>query len=85
LSFFALLEASYSHEESSSSLAETFFLPFFVLSFVNSTLSLSICFMSSSTVGVAQVSVIDAFSSSPSGGGGVIPYPLVLDIFSSSD
>jgi hypothetical protein len=79
------LEAPYSHEEPSSSLAETFFLPFFVFSFVNLALSLSIYFMSISTVGVAEVSAIDAFSSSPSGGGGVIPCPPVLDIFTSSD
>jgi uncharacterized membrane protein len=79
------LEASSSHEESSSSLVETFFLSFFVLSFVNSALSLPIYFMSSSTVGVAKVSAIDAFSSSLSGGGGVIPYPPILDIFSLSN
>jgi hypothetical protein len=41
--------------------------------------------MSSSTVGVVEISVIDAFSSSPSDGGGVISCPLVLDMFSSSD
>jgi hypothetical protein len=65
--------------------AEAFFLSFFVLSFVNLALSFSICFMSSSTVGAVEVSAIDTFSSSPSGGGGVIPYPLVLGIFSLSD
>jgi hypothetical protein len=41
--------------------------------------------MSSSTVGVVEDFAIDAFSSSPSGGGGVIHYPLVLDIFSPSN
>jgi hypothetical protein len=41
--------------------------------------------MSTSTIGVVEVSAIDAFSSSPSGGDGVIPYPLVLDIFSPSN
>jgi hypothetical protein len=41
--------------------------------------------MSSSTVGVVEVSAIDAFSSSLSSGGGVIPCHPVLDIFSPSD
>jgi hypothetical protein len=41
--------------------------------------------MSSYIVGVVEVSTIDASSSSPSGGGGVIPFSPVLDIFSSSD
>jgi hypothetical protein len=41
--------------------------------------------MSSSTVGVVEVFAIDVFSSSPSGGDGVIPYPPILDIFSPSD
>jgi hypothetical protein len=57
----------------------------FFLSFVNSALSFSSFFMSSSTVGVVEVSVIDAFSSSPNSGGGVIPYPPVLSIFSLSN
>jgi hypothetical protein len=61
------------------------------LDFVNSALSFSSFFMSSSIVAVVEVSTIEAFSSairfpsSPSGGSGVLPYPLVFDIFSPSD
>jgi hypothetical protein len=86
LSLFALLEASSSYEQSSSSLAKPFFLPFlsFALSMLNSEFSFSIFLMSSSTVGVVEVFAIEAFSStrrvpsSPSGGGGVIPCPRCL-------
>jgi hypothetical protein len=60
-------------------------LVFFCLEFCQLALSFSIFFMSSSTVGVVEVFAIDAFSSLPSGGGGVISCPPVLDIFSSSD
>jgi hypothetical protein len=63
----------------------------FALSFFNSALSFSSYFMSSSTIGAMEVSVLEpsstpiGFPSSSSGGGGTLNCSLVLDIFSSSD
>jgi hypothetical protein len=66
------------------------FLPF-ALSLFTSALSFSSYFMSSSTVGAVEVSILEPSSTtirlpySSSGGGGTLPCSPILDIFSISD